>query len=156
MSQFFGMLKRPDFTQLTNISVYGGAITIALVASLETLLNLDAVDKLDKKQRASPPNRELFAQGLGNMAAGMLGGIPVTSVIIRGSVNVNAGAETKLSALFHGILLLGCVLLIPQVLQMIPLSCLAAILLPTGYKLASPALFKQMWSEGRYRFSDSS
>jgi carbonic anhydrase/SulP family sulfate permease len=151
VSQFFGMLKRPDFTQLTNMSVYVGAVTIAVVASLETLLNLDAVDKLDKKQRSSPPNRELFAQGLGNMAAGMLGGIPVTSVIIRGSVNVNAGAETKLSGLFHGILLLGCVLLIPQVLQMIPLSCLAAILLLTGYKLASPALFKQMWSEGRYQ-----
>lgn len=152
MSEFMGMLRRPDFTQLTNISVYIGAITIAVVASLETLLNLDAVDKLDKKQRISPPNRELFAQGLGNMTAGMLGGIPVTSVIIRGSVNVNAGAETKLSAIIHGFLLLGCVLLIPQVLQMIPLSCLAAILLLTGYKLASPALFKQMLSEGRYQF----
>jgi carbonic anhydrase/SulP family sulfate permease len=152
MSHFVGMLKRPDFNQLTNMSVYIGAITIAVVASLETLLNLDAVDKLDKKQRISPPNRELFAQGLGNMTAGMLGGIPVTSVIIRGSVNVNAGAETKLAGIFHGVLLLCCVLLIPHVLQMIPLSCLAAILLLTGYKLASPALFKQMLSEGRYQF----
>lgn len=152
ISDFFGMLKRPDFTQLTNISVYVGAMTIAVVASLETLLNLDAVDKLDKKKRVSPANRELFAQGLGNMTAGFLGGIPVTSVIIRGSVNVNAGSETKLSAVFHGILLLACVLLIPQVLQMIPLSCLAAILLLTGYKLASPALFRQMWDEGRYQF----
>ncbi|MBX3422760.1 MAG: bifunctional SulP family inorganic anion transporter/carbonic anhydrase [Pirellulaceae bacterium] len=152
VSAFFGMLKRPDFSQLTNMSVYIGAITIAVVASLETLLNLDAVDKLDKKQRISPPNRELFAQGLGNMTAGMLGGIPVTSVIIRGSVNVNAGAETKLSGIVHGVLLLGCVLLIPQILQMIPLSCLAAILLLTGFKLASPELFKQMLSEGRYQF----
>lgn len=151
LSGFVKLLRMPDFTQLTNVSVYIGAITIAVVASLETLLNLDAVDKLDRKQRISPPNRELFAQGIGNMTAGMLGGIPVTSVIIRGSVNVNAGAETKLSSIFHGVLLLACVLLIPQVLRMIPLSCLAAILLMTGFKLASPKLFKQMASEGRYQ-----
>ena len=145
-------IRTPDFSQLTSAAVYVGAITIAVVASLETLLNLDAVDKLDKRQRISPPNRELFAQGIGNMIAGLLGGIPVTSVIIRGSVNVNAGAQTKLSAIFHGLLLLGCVAFIPQLLQLIPLSCLAAILLLTGYKLASPALFKQMWSAGRYQF----
>ncbi len=149
---FVGLLRTPDFTQLTNISVYIGAITIAVVASLETLLNLDAVDKLDRKQRLSPPNHELFAQGIGNMTAGMLGGIPVTSVVIRGSVNVNAGAETKLSAIFHGVLLLGCVVFIPQILRMIPLSCLAALLLMTGFKLASPKLFSQMASEGRYQF----
>jgi carbonic anhydrase len=149
---FVGLIRTPDFTQLTNLAVYIGAVTIAVVASLETLLNLDAVDKLDRRQRISPPNRELFAQGLGNMTAGMLGGIPVTSVVIRGSVNIGAGAETKLSAIFHGVLLLGCVSLIPQVLRMIPLSCLAAILVLTGYKLASPTLFKQMSSEGRYQF----
>ncbi len=148
---FFGLLRTPDFSQLANVGVYIGGITIAVVASLETLLNLDAVDKLDRKQRISPPNQELFAQGIGNVAAGMLGGIPVTSVVIRGSVNVNAGSETKLSAIFHGVLLLACVVLIPQVLGMIPLSCLAAILLMTGFKLASPALFKQMASEGRYQ-----
>jgi carbonic anhydrase/SulP family sulfate permease len=152
LSGFTSLLRFPDFTQLGNVAVYIGAITIAVVASLETLLNLDAVDKLDRKQRISPPNRELFAQGIGNMAAGMLGGIPVTSVVIRGSVNVNAGAETKLSAVFHGVLLLACVLFIPQILRMIPLSCLAAILLMTGFKLASPKLFKQMASEGRYQF----
>lgn len=149
---FVGLLHSPDFTQLTNLSVYIGAFTIAVVASLETLLNLDAVDKLDRRQRISPPNRELFAQGIGNITAGLLGGIPVTSVVIRGSVNVNAGAETKLSAIFHGVLLLACVLLIPHVLRMIPLSCLAAILLMTGFKLASTKLFKQMASEGRYQF----
>ncbi len=149
---FIGLIRTPDFTQLANVGVYIGGITIAVVASLETLLNLDAVDKLDRKQRISPPNQELFAQGIGNVAAGMLGGIPVTSVVIRGSVNVNAGSETKLSAIFHGMLLLACVVLIPQVLGMIPLSCLAAILLMTGFKLASPALFKQMASEGRYQF----
>jgi carbonic anhydrase/SulP family sulfate permease len=145
-------LRFPDFSQLTNTAVYVGAITIAIVASLETLLNLEAVDKLDRRQRVSPPNRELFAQGLGNSICGLVGGLPVTSVIIRGSVNVNAGAQTKISAIFHGFLLLGCVLMVPQLLNMIPLSCLAAILLLTGYKLASPALFKQMWNEGRYQF----
>jgi carbonic anhydrase len=152
LSEFAGLIRTPDFGQLTNFSVYIGAITLAVVASLETLLNLDAVDKLDRKQRVSPPNRELFAQGIGNMTAGMLGGIPVTSVVIRGSVNVNSGAETKLSAIIHGVLLLGCVALIPQILRLIPLSCLAAILLMTGFKLASPKLFKQMAQEGRYQF----
>jgi carbonic anhydrase len=152
LSGFFSLLRSPDFSQLSNLSVYIGALTIAVVASLETLLNLDAVDKLDRKQRISPPNRELFAQGIGNIAAGMLGGIPVTSVVIRGTVNVNAGAETKLSSIFHGVLLLACVALIPQVLRMIPLSCLAAILLMTGFKLASVKLFKQMAGEGRYQF----
>jgi carbonic anhydrase len=149
---FASLLRFPDFSQLTNANVYVGALTIAIVASLETLLNLDAVDKLDRRQRVSPPNRELFAQGLGNVTAGMLGGIPVTSVVIRGSVNVGAGAQTKMSAIFHGVLLVGCVLLIPHVLRMIPLSCLAAILLMTGFKLASATLFKKMASEGRYQF----
>ncbi len=149
---FIGLLKTPDFTQLANVGVYIGGLTIAVVASLETLLNLDAVDNLDKKQRISPPSRELLAQGVGNVTAGMLGGIPVTSVVIRGTVNVMAGSETKLSAIFHGGLLLACVVLIPHVLAMIPLSCLAAILLVIGFKLASPALFKKMASEGRYQF----
>ncbi len=151
-AEFKSYIKTPDFSQWTNLSVYIGAITIAVVASLETLLNLDAVDKLDKKQRISPPNRELFAQGAGNMCAGLIGGIPVTSVVIRGTVNINSGAQTKLSGILHGFLLLGCVVLIPHLLKMIPHSCLAAILLMTGYKLASPKLFKQMWSEGRYQF----
>jgi carbonic anhydrase len=146
------LIRMPDFTQILNLSVYIGAITIAVVASLETLLNLDAVDKLDRQQRSSPPNRELLAQGIGNMAAGMIGGIPVTSVVIRSSVNVNSGAETKLAAIFHGLLMLACLVLIPHILRMIPLSCLAAILLMTGYKLASPKLFSQMASEGPYQF----
>jgi len=149
---FASLLRFPDFSQLANSSVYISAITVAVVASLETLLTLDAVDKLDRRQRMSPPNRELFAQGIGNITAGLLGGIPVTSVIIRGTVNVDAGSQTKLSAIFHGILLLVCVLLIPHVLRTIPLACLAAILVMTGFKLASPTLFKQMASEGRYQF----
>ena len=152
IGSFLGLLTFPDFSQLTNPAVYVAGVTIAIVASLETLLNLDAVDKLDPQQRLSPPNRELWAQGAGNIASGMLGGLPVTSVIIRGSVNVNAGAKTKLSAVFHGILLIFCVMLVPAYLNMIPLSCLAAILLTTGFKLASPKLFRQMWSEGVYQF----
>jgi carbonic anhydrase/SulP family sulfate permease len=152
LGEFLGFLQFPDFSQLVNPAVYVGGITIAIVASLETLLNLDAVDKLDRKQRLSPPSRELLAQGVGNVAAGLVGGLPVTSVIIRGSVNINAGSETKLSAIIHGLLLLVCVSLMPAYLNTIPLSCLAAILLVTGFKLASPKLFRQMWSEGRYQF----
>jgi carbonic anhydrase/SulP family sulfate permease len=149
---FLSFLTLPDFSQWANPAIYVAGITVAIVASLETLLNLDAVDKLDKQQRLSPPSRELIAQGVGNIACGLLGGIPVTSVVIRGSVNINAGSQTKLSSIFHGLLLLFCVGLLPSYLNQIPLSCLAAILLMTGYKLASPKLFKQMWSEGGFQF----
>jgi carbonic anhydrase len=152
LAEFAGFLQLPDFSQVLNPAVYLGGITIAVVASLETLLNLEAVDKLDRKQRHSPPSRELIAQGVGNTIAGMIGGLPMTSVVIRGSVNVNAGAETKLSAIIHGCLLLFSVMLLPGWLNMIPLSSLAAILLLTGYKLASPKLFRQMWNDGRYQF----
>lgn len=145
-------LSHPDFSQWLNPAVYVGGVTLAIVASLETLLNVDAVDRLDKKQRLSPPSRELVAQGVGNMVCGLLGGLPVTSVIIRGSVNINAGSQTKLSAIVHGLLLFVCVLTIPTYLNSIPLSCLAAILLMTGFKLASYKLFYEMWSAGRYTF----
>src|SRR5690606_35357331 len=108
---FLGLLKKPAFSWelATNPGLYTAAFTIAIVASLESLLNLEAVDKIDPKQRHSPPSRELVAQGVGNMTSGLLGGLPVTSVIVRSSVNINAGGQTKLSAIFHGILLLGCV-----------------------------------------------
>ena len=152
-TEFLGFLTMPDFYQWNNPAVYVGGVTIAIVASLETLLNLEAVDKLDPQKRVSPPSRELIAQGCGNVAAGLLGGIPVTSVIVRGSVNCASGAKTKMSTLFHGLLLLVCVGFLPAYLNMIPLSALAAILLVTGFKLASPQLFKQMWSEGRYQFA---
>lgn len=152
LREFLGFVQFPDFTQLANPAVYVGGITIAIVASLETLLNLDAVDKLDRKQRHSPPSRELLAQGVGNVTSGLIGGLPVTSVIIRGSVNVMAGSESKVSAMVHGVLLLVCVSLMPAYLNTIPLSSLAAILLVTGFKLASPKLFRQMWAEGRYQF----
>ena len=149
---FFSYLTLPNFSQLTNPAVYVAGVTIAIVASLETLLNLEAVDKLDPQKRFSPPNRELIAQGVGNSLCGLLGGLPVTSVIVRSSVNINAGARSKVSAVFHGVLLLVCVALLPTVLNLIPLSALAAILIVTGLKLASPTLFKQMWKEGRYQF----
>ena len=149
---FLALLMSPDFSQWSNPAVYGAAATIAAVASLETLLNLEAVDKLDPQQRTSPPSRELLAQGIGNVASGLIGGLPVTSVIVRSSVNLNAGGRTKLSAIVHGLLLLISVAFLPTWLNLIPLSCLAAILLVTGFKLASPALIKQIWSEGRYQF----
>ena len=152
LAEFVGFLRLPDFSQLTNSAVYTAGLTIAMVASLETLLNLEAVDKLDRKQRASPPSRELVAQGIGNVVAGMIGGIPVTSVIVRGSVNINTGSQTKLSTIVHGLLLLVSVMFLPLWLNMVPLSCLAAILLVTGLKLASPALVRRMWNDGPYQF----
>lgn len=152
LSGFLALLQWPDFAQWRNPAVYMAGLTIALVASLETLLNLEAVDKLDPRRRFSPPSRELVAQGIGNVAAGLLGGIPVTSVIVRSSVNINAGGQTKLATIVHGLLLLVCVMLLPNWLNLIPLSCLAAILMVTGIKLASPALVKQMWEQGRYQF----
>jgi carbonic anhydrase/SulP family sulfate permease len=115
-------------------------------------LNLEAVDKIDPKQRTSPPSRELFAQGVGNLSLGLIGGIPATSVIVRSSVNINAGAQTKLSAIFHGVFLLVCVMFLPTYLNLIPLSTLAAVLIVTGVKLASPALIARMWRQGRYQF----
>jgi carbonic anhydrase/SulP family sulfate permease len=147
-----GLLQWPDFSQWNNPAVYTAGLTIAIVASLETLLNLEAIDKLDPEQRISPSNRELLAQGGGNIVAGLLGGIPITAVIVRGSVNINAGAASKRSAIFHGVLLLLSVALLPSLLNRIPLACLAAILLVTGIKLASPKLVRQMWAAGNDQF----
>ncbi|MDB5342353.1 MAG: sulfate permease-like transporter, superfamily [Schlesneria sp.] len=152
LKSFFSFLQFPDFTQWNNPAVYMAGLTLALVASLETLLNLEAVDRIDPQQRTSPPNRELLAQGVGNVVVGLIGGIPVTSVIVRSSVNIGAGSRTKISAIIHGVLMLVCVMALPTWLNSIPLSCLAAILLVAGFKLASPALIKQMWTEGPYQF----
>lgn len=149
---FLGFLQFPGVEHFSNPLVFKAAITVALVATLETLLNLEAVDKIDPDQRQSPPNRELVAQGTGNLIAGLIGGLPMTSVIVRSSVNINAGGKTKLSAILHGVLLVVCVVTAPQWLNEIPLSALAAILIVTGFKLASPKLFKEMWSEGRHQF----
>ncbi len=142
----------PSFSHITEPAILVAALTIALVASLETLLNLEAADKLDPRQRFSPPNRELFAQGVGNVAAGLIGGLPMTSVIVRTSVNINSGSTSKRSAILHGALLLLCTIFLPTVLNRIPLSCLAAILMVTGFKLASPKIVRAMWDEGWNRF----
>lgn len=152
LAGFLGFLQSPDFSQWSNPAVYMAAVTLAAVASLETLLNLEAVDKIDPQQRTSPPSRELMAQGIGNVTAGLIGGLPITSVIIRSSVNINAGGKTKRATVVHGALLLVSVALLPMWLNVIPLSCLAAILLVTGVKLVSPALVKQMWDGGRHQF----
>lgn len=149
---FIGFLRMPDFSQWANPAVYSAGITIAIVASLETLLNLEAIDKIDPRQRKSPASRELLAQGIGNAIVGLIGGIPMTSVIVRSSVNINAGGRTRLSAIIHGLLLLVSVMFLPTVLNLIPLSCLAAILLATGMKLISVKLIRDMWSQGRYQF----
>ena len=142
----------PDWRYLTEPLIYTGAITLAVVASLETLLNLEAADKLDPYKRSSPPNRELWAQGVGNIASGCIGGMPITSVIVRSSVNANAGSRSKCSSITHGLLLLMAVVLFVPLMNMIPLSALAAILILTGFKLTHPKLFKQMLSKGWKQF----
>lgn len=150
--EFFALFKSPNFGEIGNKQVWITAFTIAVVASLETLLSLEAVDKIDPIKRISPTNRELVAQGAGNLVSGLLGGLPMTAVIVRSSANVNAGARTKVSTVVHGAMLLLSLLFIPGLINHIPLSCLAAILLMTGYKLARIGLFKQMWHKGLDQF----
>ncbi|ASU33414.1 SulP family inorganic anion transporter [Mucilaginibacter xinganensis] len=151
-AEFMGLFKSPNFSAIGNKQIWITAFTIAVVASLETLLSLEACDKIDPIKRISPTNRELVAQGAGNLISGLLGGLPMTAVIVRSSANVNAGARTKMSTIIHGCLLLVALLLIPTVINYIPLSCLAAILLITGYKLARISLFKHMWHKGLDQF----
>ena len=150
--EFFSFFTLPDFNGFLNSSVIVYGVIIALIASLETLLSIEAIDNLDPQRRVTNTNRELFAQGVGNTVAGLVGGLPVTSVIVRSSANVNSGAQSKLSTIIHGTLLLVSIILIPVLLNMIPLSSLAAILLITGYKLAKPSVFKNFWSAGKYQF----
>ncbi|MEL7160495.1 MAG: SulP family inorganic anion transporter [Bacteroidota bacterium] len=152
ISGFIGQFTLPDFSQITNAAVYTTALTIAVVASLETLLCVEATDKLDPYKRNTPTNRELLAQGAGNMVSGLIGGLPVTQVIVRSSANIQSGGMTKASAFIHGILLLVCAFAIPTILNMIPLASLAAILLLVGYKLAKPATFKAMYALGQSQF----
>lgn len=149
---FVGFFRLPDWQYLGNYHVWVTGLTIALVASLETLLSIEAIDKLDPYNRSTPTDRELKAQGIGNLISGMLGGLPITSVIVRSSANLNAGAKSRLSTITHGLLLLLSVLLIPGLLNTIPLSALAAILIMTGYKLAKPTLFKEFHSKGWDQF----
>jgi SulP family sulfate permease len=152
LTEFFNQFTFPDFSAITRYKVWEVAFVIAIVASLETLLCVEATDKLDPYKRVTPTNRELKAQGLGNIISGLIGGLPVTQVIVRSSANISFGGKTKLSAILHGIFLLISALTIAGVLNMIPLASLAAILIMVGYKLAKPALFKQMYQLGWEQF----
>ena len=147
-SEFFSFFQQPDWSFLTNPQIWITGLTLALVASLESLLSIEAVDDLDPHQRVTPTNRELKAQGVGNIVSGLIGGLPITSVIVRSSANVNSGAKTKVSTILHGTLLLLCVAFIPAILNLIPKSALAAILIFTGYKLAKPSLFVNFYKKG--------
>jgi MFS superfamily sulfate permease-like transporter len=147
-SDFIGQFSFPNFAVIGNVDIWVTAFTIALVASLETLLCVEASDKIDPEKNVTPTNRELLAQGTGNIMSGLIGGLPITQVIVRSSANIQSGGKSKLSTIFHGFLLLVSVILIPKLLNMIPLSVLAAILLVVGYKLAKPTLFKKMYNLG--------
>lgn len=151
-SQIGELLTFPDFSMITESTFWIVAITIAIIGSLETLLSIDAADKLDSLKRTSPPSKELFAQGVGNTLSGLIGGLPITAVIVRSSANIASGSRTKMSAIFHGVLLMILVLTIPNILNMIPLSCLAAVLFLVGFKLAKPAIFINMYRNGWDQF----
>ncbi len=154
IEEFRTIFVFPNFSSevLFSIEVWIVALTIAVVASIETLLSVEATDKLDPHNRVTDRNRELLAQGGGNLISGLIGGLPVTQVIVRSSANVQSGGQTKLSAIIHGFLLFIAVLSIPTILNLIPLSVLAAVLLVVGYKLAKPALFKEMYNAGALKF----
>ncbi len=152
MNDFVNQFTLPDFTQFANYKVYVLAITIAIIASLESLLSTEAADKLDPFKRITPTNQELKAQGFGNIVSGLIGGMPMTAVIVRTSANINAGGKTKVSVIFHGLLLLVSVVFFASYLNLIPLPCLAAVLLVVGYKLAKVSLFKEMYKLGWEQF----
>lgn len=152
LTEVVGLFTLPDFSQVFTGPVLITGVTIAVVASLETLLCVEATDKLDPYKRITPTNRELKAQGIGNMLSGMVGGLPITQVIVRSSANIQSGGRTKTSAILHGVILLCCAVAIPVVLNLIPLASLAAILILVGYKLAKPSIFKQMWAMGHAQF----
>lgn len=151
-NSFLSFFTFPDWGSFLNQEVFLTGITLAIVASLETLLSIEAIDNIDTKKRKTPPNRELKAQGIGNIISGLIGGLPITSVIVRSSANANAGAKSKMSAILHGLLLLLCVAFIPFVLNIIPKAALAAILIFTGYKLAKPTIFKALYNKGFDQF----
>lgn len=152
LQAFLGVFTQPNFAAIMDSEIWIVAFTIALVASLETLLSVEATDKLDPAKNVTPTNRELFAQGAGNIVSGLIGGLPITQVIVRSSANIQSGGSSKFSTIMHGMLLLLCVLVIPTVLNMIPLSVLAAVLLVVGYKLAQPSTFMKMYKLGRKQF----
>jgi len=152
-TDFFNQFTLPDFKSITNPQVWFTGITLAIVASIETLLCIEACDRLDPLKRYSNTNTELFAQGTGNIISGLIGGLPMTSVIVRSSANINSGGKTKFATITHGLLLLVSVIAIPSILNKIPLASLAAILIMIGYKLASPKVFFKMWETGKYQFT---
>jgi len=152
LGEFVGYFRLPDFTAFSNPQVYVVAFTLAVVASLETLLCVEATDKLDPHRRDTPTNQELKAQGIGNIVSGLIGGLPITQVIVRSSANINAGGETKVSTIVHGLTLLLAAITIPHWLNLIPLASLAAILLMVGYKLARVSLFRAMYRLGPEQF----
>jgi carbonic anhydrase len=152
LQEFFGKFQMPNWSAWSNPQVYVYACILAIVASLETLLNFKAGERLDKQKRHASTNRELIAQGIGNLTAGLIGGVPITSVIVRTSINIQAGSKTKVSIILHGIFILFAVLMIPGALNKIPLSSLAAILIYTGYKLNKPSIYRNIYAQGRDRF----
>jgi MFS superfamily sulfate permease-like transporter len=152
IDEFFGFFTFPNFSQILNPTVWTIAFTIALVASLETLLSVEATDKLDPDKNITPTNRELFAQGIGNITSGLIGGLPITQVIVRSSANIQSNAKSKTSAILHGFYLLLAVALVGSVLNHVPNAVLASVLVVVGYKLAKPSLFIKMWNRGWTQF----
>ncbi len=152
MNDFKNLIILPNIHGFTNPKVWIAGATIAIVASIETLLCIEASDRLDQQRRITDTNLELKAQGIGNLISAFIGGLPMTSVVVRSSANANAGATSKISAIIHGFLLLICVLSIPVILNLIPLATLAAVLILVGYKLAKPATFKHFWHLGKFQF----
>lgn len=152
LDDFKNLIVTPDFNGFTNMKVWIVGATIAIVASIETLLCIEASDRLDRQKRITDTNLELKAQGIGNLISSFIGGLPMTSVVVRSSANANAGATSKISAIIHGVFLLICVLSIPFILNLIPLATLAAVLILVGYKLAKPATFKHFWHLGKFQF----
>lgn len=152
LSDFSNLIQLPNFSAISNPIIWKTAGVIAIIASLETLLSVEATDKLDPDSRITPTNRELLAQGAGNIVSGLFGGLPLTQVIVRSSANIQAGGKTNLATVFHGFILLICTLAIPSILNQIPLASLAIVLIMVGYKLAKPSIFKQVLKEGQDQF----
>ncbi|MDF2157986.1 SulP family inorganic anion transporter [Algoriphagus sp. CAU 1675] len=152
IGEISSLLTFPNFGLINDPAFWIIAVTIAVIGSIETLLSIDAADKIDPQKRITPASKELVAQGLGNSISGLIGGLPITAVIVRSSANISSGAKTKLSAILHGVLLLLLVLAIPQILNLIPLSCLAAVLIMVGFKLAKPSIFFGMYEKGKDQF----
>lgn len=152
MGEFMDLFRMPDWSAIGSYAVWVTAFTIAIVGSLETLLCLEATDKLDPEKRVTPPNRELFAQGVGNTLSGAIGGLPITQVIVRSSANIQSGARSKMSAILHGAFLLIAVMTIPTVLNYVPLAVLASILFVVGFKLARPSVFVSVYRKGWEQF----